>query len=341
MTTSDAIRGRRFLVTGGGGFVGKALVLKLLKAGNEVISLSRSRYPDIEAAGARCEQVDISQSSYVWRTLFRGVDGVFHTAAKVQLWGAYESFFAVNVLGTRNVLEAAQSHNVPALVFTSSPSVIADGTNLRGVDESYPYPRHHHAHYPATKALSEREVLAANANTGIRTLALRPHLIWGPGDTNLVPTILNRARSGRLVRVGTGNNKVDLCYIDDCVRAHLLAMEALLTRPAEVGGQAYFISQGDPVFLWAWIDELLKLHGLPSVHKSIPVGVAHAVAFLCESMCRGLQLVGLDKEPLLTRLLVSEMSTDHYFSIQRAERDLGYRPQYTVHEAMKIAFGSA
>lgn len=333
--------GQRYIITGGGGFVGSAIARKLIERGDEVISIARGDYPELRSIGVKTERVDLGSPIDSWKGLFEGVTGVFHTAAKVQLWGPYQEFFLANVVGTRNVVECCRFAKVRALVFTSSPSVIADGTQLRGVDEGYPYPRTHHAHYPATKAQSEREVLAADSTGDLRTVALRPHLIWGKNDTNLIPTILERAKSGKLIQVGDGKNTVDLTYIDDCVQAHIKVMEALLQNPEAVGGKAYFISQGDPVSLWKWIADVLERHGVGPVKKSLPYPVAYSIACIAEGVAKLKGMLGFQSEPLLTRLLVSEMATDHYFSIARAKRDFGFEPTYSIAEAMDEAFGPA
>lgn len=332
--------GKRYIVTGGGGFVGKALALTLRQQGHDVISLSRSFYPELESLGIHSKQVDIGSGPATWGHLFKGCDGVFHTAAKVDMWGDWESFFATNVIGTRNILNACKDNGVKRLVFTSSPSVIHDGTDLKNVDESYPYPKHYDAFYPQTKAQAEREVLSANGQGELRTVSLRPHLIWGPNDTNLIPTVLERARAGRLTRIGKGGNLVDLCFIDDCVRAHILAMEALEANPQKVGGRAYFISQGEPVSLWGWIDQVLAAHGLPKVERSVSAKVAHGLAASMELISRALSCIGIKTTPLLTRFLVSEMATDHYFNITKAKEELGYQPSCSIAEALRRTFGS-
>lgn len=330
---------KRYLVTGGGGFVGKALCKELKRQGHEVLSLSRGNYPDLEAAGISTKQVDIGSDVDRWVGLFEGIDGVFHTAAKVDMWGEYESFYATNVLGTRNVLAACRRAGVKNLVFTSSPSVIHTGSDLINADESLPYPNHHHALYPQTKAQAEQEVLGADHPGVLRTVALRPHLIWGPNDTNLIPTIVERAKVGRLTRIGSGENLVDLTFVDDCVHAHILAMKALENAPEVVGGKAYFISQGDPVKMWAWIDDVLAAHGLPPVKKAFSIKVAYRLASIMEVIAKALSVVGVRMKPLLTRFLVSEMSTHHYFNIDRAKRDFGYRPSCSIAEAMRKTFG--
>jgi nucleoside-diphosphate-sugar epimerase len=332
---------RRYVITGGGGFVGKALAKALRAQGHQVVSLARGKYPELATFGVETFSVDISSDPTKWQDLLRGADGVFHTAAKVDMWGAYDDFFATNVIGTRNIIQACRAVGMRNLVFTSSPSVVHNGLDLEGVNETYPYPKHFDAFYPQTKAQAEQEVLAASDGTTLKTVALRPHLIWGPNDTNLIPTILERARAGRLTRIGAGRNLIDVTFIDDCVDAHLRAMQALEEGRSAVFGKAYFITQGDPVNMWQWIDQVLAAHGLAPVSRGISRQFATALAVIMESVARLLCVCGVRSTPLLTRFLVSEMSTHHYFSIDSARRDLGYSPSHTVKQRMQETFGVA
>lgn len=323
-----------YVVTGAGGFVGAAVCRALVAAGCKVKGLARGSYPELAQAGVQMIRVDITQAPEELGKLLSGAEAVFHTAAKVEMWGRYEDFFAVNVQGTRNLLEACRKVGVPRFVFTSSPSVIADDSDLRGIDEQYPYPRAHLAAYPETKAIAEREVCAANEEGKLHTIALRPHLIFGPGDHHLVPTILGRARAGMLMQVGSGKNVSDFTFIEDCTRAHLLAAEALDLNPA-CRGRIYFITQGEPIPMWDWINQVLSFHDLPPVQRRVPTFLARRFAALSEAVWR----LGLTREPRLTRFLVSQMSTDHYFSIAAAGRDLDFHPRYSMAEAMRITFG--
>ena len=326
----------RCLVTGAGGFVGLALASELHRQGHTVLGLGRQPYAALAKLGISQVRVDLHDADAV-RAAVRGHEVVFHVASRVGLGGSYHDFFSANVVGTRNVLTACAAAGVARLIYTSSPSVIAGIGDLRGVDESHPYPHHHEAHYPATKAIAEREVLAQHGASGLRTVALRPHLIFGPGDRQLVPRIVARARRGRLVQVGNGKNLADFTYIDDCVAAHLAADRALTADPA-VGGQAYFISQGDPVRLWWWVNEVLRHNGLPPVTRSVSLRNARVVGGVLEWLWKLLPLPG---EPPLTRFLASEMATDHYFSIERARRALGFVPRWTVAEALERTFAVA
>jgi nucleoside-diphosphate-sugar epimerase len=296
-------------------------------------------YPELDLIGVASVRVDIGSPVATWAHHLQGCDGVFHTAAKVDMWGRYADFFRTNIEGTRHIIAACKQAGVRALVFTSSPSVVHTGQDLLGIDEQQAYPTHFHAFYPQTKAQAESEVLAADGVGGLRTVALRPHLIWGPDDTNLIPTIVGRARAGRLTRIGDGDNRVDITYIEDCVQAHLAAMKTLESEPDRAGGKAYFISQGEPVKMWDWINQVLAAHGLPPVSRSLSLSVAMPLAFVIESVARLMLLVGIQVKPLLTRFLVSEMATSHFFNISAARRDLGYVPAYTVQQAMAKTFG--
>jgi nucleoside-diphosphate-sugar epimerase len=324
------------VVTGGGGFVGGAICRRLQSLGHDVTALGRRPNPELAAAGIRTASHDLAaaDAAAALADIFAGVDCVFHTAAHVKMWGPREAFVRGNIAATENVIAACRAADVGKLVFTSSPSVVAADYDLRGIDESQPYPSRYSALYPQTKAAAERAVLQAHG-AGLRTIALRPHLIFGPGDTNLVPTILQRARAGRLVQVGAGKNLVDLTFIGDCVAAHVRAAAALGENPT-VGGRPYFISQGTPVPLWDWIARVLALHDVPPVRRRIPAGMARLLATAAETLWWTLHL---PSDPPLTRFLAEEMSTDHYFDIGAARRELGYEPSCTVWEATERSFG--
>jgi nucleoside-diphosphate-sugar epimerase len=216
-------------------------------------------------------------------------------------------------------------------VFTSSPSVTFDGRPQENVDETAPYATGWLCHYPHTKALAEREVLAANGQDGLLTCALRPHLIWGPGDQHLIPRLLERARAGRLRRVGDGRNLIDTIYIDNAVDAHLAAAAALQAG-SPVCGRAYFLSQGEPVNCWDWIDEILAPTGLPLVRRSISLSAAWRIGHACELAYGALRLKG---EPPMTRFLAAQLGLSHYFDISRARRDLAYEPRVSTAEGMR------
>jgi nucleoside-diphosphate-sugar epimerase len=196
------------------------------------------------------------------------------------------------------------------------------------VDESTPYPARYESPYPHTKAIAEQAVTEANG-AGLLTVSLRPHLIIGPGDNHLLPGLLAAARAGSLPHVGDGTNRVDLTYVEDAARAHLLAADAL-GPGSPVAGRVYFISQGEPVVLWPWIRELLAELGLPAPRLRLSPGVARAVGAALEAVYRALPLRG---EPRLTRFLAGELAQSHWYDITAARRDFGYAPQLTMAEA--------
>jgi nucleoside-diphosphate-sugar epimerase len=315
------------LVTGGGGFLGRAIVERLIGRGDRVRSFARGAYPELARMGVEVVRGDLQDRDAVAAACAE-CDLVFHTAARAGIWGSYDEYYGPNVRGTENVVAGCRTHGVRRLVFTSSPSVVFDGTDMEGVDESVPYARHFETPYPETKALAERIVLAANGED-LRTVALRPHLIWGPGDNHLVPRIIARARSLR--KIGGLDKKVDCIYIDNAAEAHLLAGDRL-TPGSAVCGQAYFISQDEPRPLWNIVNDILSAAGLPPVTRRIPRRVALAVGAISELAYRALRIKG---EPRLTRFLVRELSTAHWFAISAARRDLGYQPRVSIEEGMR------
>ncbi len=317
------------LVTGGGGFLGGAIVRKLLERGAWVRSFSRQLHPHLAALGVEQRQGDLANSADVL-TVAKDCDIIFHVAAKAGIWGAYEDYHRANVVGTENVIAACQRQGIHRLVYTSSPSVVFDGHDMEGVNESTPYPAHYEAHYPKTKALAEQKVLSANSAT-LATVALRPHLIWGPGDNHLVPRLLAKARAGQLRRIGNRANRVDSLYIDNAADAHLLAADRLAPGSV-VAGKVYFVAQGEPLPVWELINRILAAADLPPVERTLPTGVAYAAGAVLEVCHRVLQLEG---EPRMTRFLARELSTAHWFDLTAARRDLGYAPKVSLEEGLR------
>ena len=317
------------LVTGGGGFLGGAIARRLLAGGWGVRSYARGAYPQLASLGVEVVRGDIADEAALGAAA-RGCDAVFHVAAKVGLWGTYEEYYAANVAGTRSVLRACRSHGVSRLVFTGSPSVVFDGSDVDGWDESASYPLEFDSHYSRTKAVSEEMVLSANG-PDLATISLRPHLIWGPGENHIVSRIVARGRAGTLRRIGSLNKLVDTTYIDDAAEAHWLALERL-EPGAPISGKAYFISQGDPRPIWEIVDAILRAAGAPPVSKRVSPQAAYTAAFILEGVHRLFRFAG---EPRLTRFLVSQLATAHWFDIGAARRDLGYAPKTTIEEGLK------
>jgi nucleoside-diphosphate-sugar epimerase len=317
------------LVTGGGGFLGGAIVRRLVERGDSVRSLQRGLYPRLDALGVEQVRGDISDPDVVDRAV-AGCSIVFHAAAKVDPWGAYPPFHRTNVVGTENVLAAMRHHEVPKLVFTSTPSVVHRGGDLAGVDESEPYPEHFDAAYPQTKAMAEMAVLAANDDT-LSTVALRPRLIWGPEDTNLVPQLVGRAQSGRLRFVGGGGNLVDTTYIDNAADAHMLAADRLAPG-SPCAGRPYFISNGEPWPLKKFINRILEAAGLPPEERTVPLGLAVAAGAVFETVER---FVPFKNGPPMTRFIARNFASAHWFDISAARRDLGYEPTVSLDDGLE------
>ncbi len=312
-------------MTGGTGFLGRRLVERLLAQGRAVTVFGRNRAPELEQRGVHFIQGSLENAEAV-RDACRGMDTVFHVAARVGMWGAYNDFFRINVLGTRALLEGCRAEGVRRFIHTSTPSVVYNGQPLAGADESLPLTTDCPSAYPLTKAIAEREVLAAHSPT-LCTVALRPHLIWGVGDPHLVPRVLARARAGRLHIVGKGDNRVDMVHVENAVDAHLAAEAALSATPETVGGRAYFITNDEPVVLWSWINDLLTALGEPRVTRHISLGAARTIGFACELAWRSLSLRG---DPPMTRFIADELAKDHWFSLAAARRDLGYVPRISM-----------
>lgn len=318
----------RAFVTGGGGFLGGVIVRMLRERGDQVVSISRANYPALTALGVEQVQADLADKEAVIRAATR-CDIVFHVAAKAGIWGSYQEFYQANVLGTEHVVEACRVQNISTLIYTSSPSVVFDGKDIEGGDESLPYPSHFEAHYPRTKALAEQLVLKANS-AHLATVALRPHLIWGPGDNHLAPRIIAKAKSGRLRRIGNRPCLVDTIYVDNAARAHLLAAN-LLQPSSPAAGKAYFITNNEPIPLWEMVNSILATADLPPVTKSISPRAAYGIGIICEGIWKLLNLSG---EPPMTRFVAKELSTAHWFDTTAAQRDLGYQPEVSVNEGL-------
>jgi len=316
------------LVTGGTGFLGRRLVERLLFEKRNVVVLARHAAPDLAARGVQFITASLDDAAAVKAACGDEVDTVFHVAAKVGVWGAYDDFFRANVLGTRALIEGCREHGVRQLVYTSTPSVVYNGQDLAGADESLPLTTDCPSAYPLTKAVAERDVLAANGPT-LRTVALRPHLIWGEGDPHLVPRILARARAGRLRIVGEGKNRVDMVYVENAVDAHLLGEVALRQNQSAAAGRAYFITNDEPIMLWEWINHLLVSLGEKPVTKHLSLGTASRIGALCELLWQTLRLKG---EPPMTRFVAAELAKDHWFSTAAAHRDLNYKPKITMEQ---------
>ncbi|PID75751.1 MAG: 3-beta hydroxysteroid dehydrogenase [Deltaproteobacteria bacterium] len=309
---------RSALVTGGSGFIGGAVVRLLLKYGIRVKVLARNPSPELEMLGVECCRGNLVEAETVCSAA-RGVDVVFHIAALAGIWGPYKVYYETNVTGTKNVVEACLKNQISVLVYTSTPSVVFNGRDIRGADESLDYAGKFLCHYARTKAMAEKIVLGAEK---LKTCAIRPHLVWGPGDPHLLPRLIAAGRRAELKMVGEGDNRVDISYIDNVAHAHILAAKNL-SETGTACGQAYFISDGEPVCLWDWINDLFRQMDIEPVSKKLSCRAAFTIGAILEGLYR---LLRVKAEPRMTRFLAEQLAKSHYFSIEKARRELGYRP---------------
>jgi len=316
----------RALVTGGGGFLGGALIARLLERGVAVTSFARGAYPALAARGVRVLQGDLGDRDAVRRAA-EGQEVIFHVAAKAGVYGPRAEYERANVLGTEHVAAAALAAGARALVHTSSPSVVFDGQSHRLAGPDLPYPKRFLAAYPETKARAEALALglhgrATAAGGALQVVALRPHLVFGPGDPHLVPRLLARADAGALRIVGDGQNEVSLTYVDNAAEAHLAAAEALCAGdPHGAGGRAFFVANAEPVRLWDWINGILAATGRAPVTRRVPAGVAYAAGAVLEVCHRALRRPG---EPRMTRFVARQLATTHTYDLAPLRRATGY-----------------
>lgn len=318
------------LVTGGGGFLGLYIVEQLRAVGHDVRVFSRGHYPALTALGVETQQGDLRDARAVEHAC-KGVDAIFHVAAVPGVWGSWETYHGINTTGTLNVISGCRRHGVQRLIYTSSPSVVFDGSDHINGDESLRYPTKWLCHYPHSKALAEQAVLAANEPHGLQTVSLRPHLIWGPRDNHLIPRLIQKARAGQLRQVGRGNNVVSISYVENAAAAHLQAEESL-RNSTTAAGRAYFINEPDAVNLWDWVNLILGRAGLPPVTRRISATMAWCVGSVLETAWK---IAGRKHDPPLTRFVAAQLSGSHSYSIAAAQRDFGYRPLVSVEEGLR------
>jgi len=319
------------LVTGGGGFVGSRVVRFLAERGDDVTFLARGSYPEIEALeGVRGLRADLRDAAAVADACV-GRDVVFHLAALAAPWGKREDFYGINVDGTANVIAGCRAAGVPKLIYCSTPSVIGYLEDVENGGPEVPYATSFVSLYQETKAKAEQMARAANG-AGLATVALRPHVVIGPGETNMIPRLIAKARAGKLPQLGDGTALVDLTVVDNAAWAHLDAEAALTGPDAACAGGAYFISNGEPVRTWDWIRDLLGQLDLPGPSRTLSFDRALRAAKIVEFVWRLFRLGG---EPPITQLQVVGMGRTHTFDIGPAQRDLGYSVRVSVAEATR------
>jgi nucleoside-diphosphate-sugar epimerase len=321
----------KILVTGGGGFLGGYIVDQLLQQGHSVVTFQRRPHPELAERGVEVVQGSLVERDALRRAM-RGCEAVIHTAAKAGVWGARKDYFSINFEGTQNLCACMSAEKITKLVYCSTPSVVFNRNEFKGADESLPYGRDWLCHYAESKALAEAHALEWGRAGHGKVIALRPHLIWGIGDPHLLPKVISRSQSGRLRIIGDGTNLADFTRVENAAAAHVLALDAL-DRPSAVN-RPYFISQSEPVVLWDWINDLLKRVGVPPLEKRISLTAAYKIGAICEGLWK---LTGRQSVPPMTRFVAIELAKNHWFSIEAARRELGYRPEeFPAEQGMEV-----
>lgn len=323
----------KVLVTGAGGFLGSFIVRDLFNKGTyEIYTFSRKSYKNLEQYNVTQIQGDLQNPQDLLMAT-KGMDAIIHCASQVGMWATYETFYNTNFLGTKNIVDAAIINQVPKFIHTSTPSVAFGNESLCNVDESTPYPKKYYSYYAQTKALAEQYVLSKKSPT-FSVVAIRPHLIFGPGDLNLVPRVIDSAKKGKLKIVGDGENLVDVTYVENASEVHLIALEKL-SPTASMNGKAYFLGQG-PIKLWDFTNDILKRSEMKPITKKIPLFVCYAIGFLIEC---SLKLIGkYDIHPPMTRFVAMQLGMSHYYDHKALYKDFDYTPRYSIQEGLDRLF---
>ena len=319
----------KILVTGGGGFLGSSICRQLSKLNHQVIAFQRSPAHHLETDGIITTQGDITD----YRGLLaaaKDCQAIIHTAGKAGVWGDPSDYHRINVDGTANVIRVCREHAIPILVHTSSPSIVHSGGDIGGADESLPIADHFNAPYPASKAEAEIMVTAANS-IELKTTALRPHLIWGPGDPHILPRLAAKASGGTLALPGP-DKIIDTIFVENAALAHVKALDEL-RGSARCAGKAYFVTNNEPMPQGEIIRKLLAAIGIDVKIRAVPVGIAKTAGAICETIWR---TFGLKSEPPVTRFSVEQLATAHWFDTSAAERDFGYTPTITIAQGLEI-----
>ncbi|WP_396289248.1 NAD-dependent epimerase/dehydratase family protein [Curtobacterium sp. KT1] len=314
----------KVLVTGASGFLGQATAAAVRDAGHEVRTFQRR---PSGVAGVQDVAGTMTDHAAVARAV-EGVDAVVHLAAKVSLAGDPADFARVNVDGTRALVDAARRAGARRFVFVSSPSVAHTGSSLVGAGAGVAEPQHARGDYARTKAAAELLALDADA-PGFAVVAVRPHLVWGPGDTQLIGRIVERARAGRLPLLDSGAALIDTLYVDNAASAMVAALEH--AADDDVHGNAYVVTNGEPRPVADLLAGICTASGVAAPRWHVPAAVARVAGSLVEAVWR--VRPGQD-EPPMTRFLAEQLSTAHWFDQRRTRADLQWAPSVSIAEGL-------
>ena len=318
----------KVLVTGTGSLLLGGLASELLRRGDEVVCLQRRPAAFMGHQNAHEVLADICNTDAV-ALAAKGCDAIIHGAARVGVVGSQKEFYDTNVLGTENILRAAEQQSISRLVFVSTPSVAHTGASLVGAPAGQAEIGRSRSYYAESKAIAERTVLNAR-NSQLAVVAIRPHLVWGPGDTQLVGRIVERAKSGRLAVVGTGNALVDSTYIDNAISAHIAALDALHIGSA-CDGKAYVVSNREPRTVNELMRSMCESAGVPFEPRHLSLTLGIRLGSLVERLWPLMQ----SSEPPITRFIAEQLGTAHWFDQRVVHNDLKWAPSVTLDEGFK------
>ncbi len=313
----------KVLVTGASGLMGRAVAGALIERGDEVTVMQR------RSSGLDCREVlgDIVDEALV-RKAAAGQQAVLHLAAKVDVVGRWAQYARINIEGTRTVVQACRGAGVERLVNISSPSVAHAGTALMGVGAAPADPSAARSHYSRSKAVAEQIALAADG-AALAVLCLRPHLVWGPGDTQLIQPVVQRARAGRLPLIGTGAALVDTTYIDNATDA----MVAAVDRCGVVHGQALVVSNGEPRTVSEILARVCIAAGVRGPRRRVPLPVAAFAGSVVEMLWCTAHFAG---QPPITRFLAEQLGTAHWFDQRRTRELLDWTPRVGLDQGFEL-----
>ena len=315
-------------MTGTGSLLLGGVASELLRRGDEVVCLQRRPAAFMGHQNAHEVLADICDADAV-ALAAKGCDAIIHGAARVGVVGSQKEFYDTNVLGTENILRAAEQQSISRLVFVSTPSVAHTGASLVGAPAGQAEIGRSRSYYAESKAIAERTVLNAR-NSQLAVVAIRPHLVWGPGDTQLVGRIVERAKSGRLAVVGTGNALVDSTYIDNAISAHIAALDALHIGSA-CDGKAYVVSNGEPRTVNELMRSMCESAGVPFEPRHLSLTLGIRLGSLVERLWPLMQ----SSEPPITRFIAEQLGTAHWFDQRVVHNDLKWAPSVTLDEGFK------
>ncbi len=318
------------LVTGATGFLGFHICEILIEQGHKVYNFSRSHSDELEDIGVTTRKGDLQVIDSI-NSALDGIDAIFNVASKVGMWGKWEDFYNINYIGTKNLVDLAIKKNIKYFIHTSTPSVVFGKEPIVNGDEHCPYPEEYISLYAKSKSLGEKYALS-KACEGFKVCSIRPHLIYGQRDKNIIPRLIQARTDKKLKIIGNGDNIVDVIHVTNAAHAHIDAFNEL-RQDAKNNGKAYFIGQESPVKLWDFINKILKKKNLPPVKTKISLRLSYMIGYLIEIFLKTFRIYNI--HPPMTRFVALQLGTSHYFSHENAKRDFGYHVRLSLEDSLE------